>query len=114
MQSSAVADVEAFGPESQTEEKNVHQYPSQHTLKGNPNDDKSFSNIQSRILRKCQSRTSRMQFGSVVSKNSSQVQFREYDYNGRVKSVPKSNHYDLTQGEAEFAQQLIEEKYHAL
>jgi hypothetical protein len=98
-----VADVEAFGPESQTEEKNVHQYPSQHTLKGNPNDDKSsnhhtqsFSNIQSRILRKCQSRTSRMQFGSVVSKNSSQVQFREYDYNGRVKSVPKSNHYDLT------------------
>ena len=55
-----------------------------------------------------------MQFGSVVSKNSSQVQFREYDYNGRVKSVPKSNHYDLAQGEAELAQQLIEEKYHAL
>lgn len=44
VESSAAADGEAFGPESQTEEKNVHQYPSQNTLKGNPNDEK-FNNI---------------------------------------------------------------------
>lgn len=72
---SAVADVEALGSESQTEDKNPGR--SRHTNKRHQNYDretqKSYGHAPNYILSKCQSRTSRMHFGSAVSKNSSQV-----------------------------------------
>lgn len=79
---SAVADVEALGSESQTErmerdreDKNPgrsrlinkrHQNYERETQK-------SYGYAPNYILSKCQSRTSRIHFGSAVSKNSSQV-----------------------------------------